>query len=37
VNLVKAVGFIFIIVGTLIYNKLIFAKWLNKNEKAEAA
>ena len=37
VNLVKAAGFACIVVGTLIYNKLIFKKWLegssaDKNE-----
>ena len=28
VNLVKAAGFACIVVGTLIYNKLLFRKWL---------
>lgn len=33
INFIKAGGFMFIILGTLIYNKLIFAKWLGKEEK----
>lgn len=32
VNLVKAVGFAVIIVGTMIYNKLIFKKYFAKEE-----
>ncbi len=32
VNLVKAVGFAVIIVGTLIYNKLIFKKYFSPEE-----
>jgi hypothetical protein len=34
VNLVKAAGFAFIIMGTLIYNKLIFSSCLSKAEDA---
>jgi len=33
INLIKAVGFIFIILGTLIYNKLIFASYLTKKSE----
>jgi hypothetical protein len=33
VNLVKAAGFVFIIMGTLIYNKLIFSSCLSKAEE----
>jgi hypothetical protein len=35
VNLTKAAGFICIIVGTMIYNKLIFAQWLASDPSHE--
>ena len=35
VNLIKTVGFLFIIVGTLVYNKLIFKKYLETKDISE--
>ena len=35
VNIVKGIGFACIVVGTLIYNKFIFKKYLSNGEESD--